>query len=67
MAEFADDAIADAKPDIVEAALRGSFWGSVLQSIAANMIYTAILLAVVVVLAFLGVDVIGLYEKITGK
>ncbi len=67
LVEFADGAIADAKSNIVETALRGSFWGSVYQSIAANMIYTAILLAVVVVLALVGVDVLGIYEKITGK
>ena len=67
LVEFADGAIADAKSNIVETALRGSFWGSVFQSIAANMIYTAILLAVVVVLALVGVDVLGIYEKIAGK
>lgn len=61
---FADGAIADAKADIVAEALRGSFWGSVWQSIFANAVYTLILIALVLVLAFAGVDLLGLFAKV---
>ena len=64
---FAEGAVADARAGIVEEALRGSSWGSIGQSIAANALYTVILLALVVFLALGGVDVLGLYERITGK
>ena len=64
---FAEGAVADARAGIVEEALRGSTWGSIGQSIAANALYTVILIALVIVLALTGVDVLGLYEKITGK
>jgi hypothetical protein len=67
LAAFAEGAVADAQPGIVEDALRGSFWASVWQSITANTLYTLILLALVLVLAFAGVDVLGVYEKISGK
>ena len=64
---FAEGAVADARAGIVEEALRGSSWGSIGQSITANALYTVILIALVIVLALTGVDVLGLYEKITGK
>ncbi len=67
LAAFAEGAVADARADIVEEALRGSFWGSVWQSIFANALYTLALLALVLVLAFAGVDILGVYEKIAGK
>lgn len=67
LAAFAEEAVEDARQGIVEDALRGSFWGSVWQSIVANVAYTAILLALVIVLAFAGVDVLGIYEKVRGN
>ena len=64
---FAEGAVADARAGIVEDALRGSSGGSIGQSIAAHALYTVILITFVIVLALTGVDVLGLYEKITGK
>ncbi len=61
---FADGAIADARADIVAEALRGSFWGSVWQSIFANALYTLILIALVFVLTFSGVDLLGLLVSV---
>jgi hypothetical protein len=60
LAEFADGAVSDAKPAIVEAALKGNFWRSVGQSIAANIFYTLGLIAVVLVLRWAGVDLLSI-------
>lgn len=67
LAEFAEDAVENARPEIVEEALRGSFWASVGQSIFANALYTLVLVALVLVLAFAGVDIEGVYQRIVGK
>lgn len=67
LAAFAEGAIADARADIVEEALRGSFWSSVWQSIFASALYTMILIALAVSLALAGVDVLGVLETIAGK
>jgi len=60
LAEFADGAISEAKPSIVEEALKGGFWRSVIQSIAANTLYTLGLIAIVLVLKWAGVDLLSI-------
>ncbi len=60
LAQFAEGAVSDAKPGIVEAALKGGFWRSVGQSIAANVLYTLGLIALVVVLKWAGVDLLSI-------
>jgi hypothetical protein len=64
LAAFADEAVEDAKPAIVEDALQGSFWSAVWQSIFANVLYTVGLFILVLLLAFVGVDILGLVEKV---
>ncbi len=60
LAEFADGAVSDAKPGIVEEALKGGFWRSVIQSISANILYTLALIAIVLVLKWAGVDLLSI-------
>lgn len=62
LVEFAQGAVADAKPGIVEEALKGHFWRSVTQSIAANAIYTVILIVLVVILKRAGIDLLSLAQ-----
>jgi len=60
LAQFADGAVADSKPAIVEAALKGGVWRAIWQSIAANAIYTIILIGLVVILKRAGIDLLSL-------
>ena len=60
LANFAESAVTDAKPAIVEEALKGGFWRSVTQSIAANAIYTLVLVAIVIILKRAGIDLVSL-------
>ena len=62
LAQFAEGAVADAKPTIVEHALRGNFTRALWQAIAANAVYTLILVAIVVILGWAGVDMLSLLE-----
>jgi transposase-like protein len=64
LVEFADGAITSAKPGIVQDALRGSAWRSIGQSIAANALYTLILIVLAAVLFFAGVDLLGIQRQI---
>lgn len=67
LAQFAGGIIADARPEIVEEALKGEFWKNVFQSMAANAIYTVILIAIALVLAAAGVDLIGIVTTVEAK
>ena len=60
LAQFAEGAVSDAKPAIVEHALKGTAGRSILQSILANAIYTLILIVIVVILKRAGIDLISL-------
>jgi hypothetical protein len=60
LAQFAEGAVSDAKPGIVEHALKGTAWRSILQSILANAIYTLMLIVIVVILKRAGIDLISL-------
>lgn len=59
LAQFAEGAVSDAKPAIVEHALKGTAGRSILQSILANAIYTLILIVIVVILKRAGIDLIS--------
>lgn len=60
LAQFAEGAVSDAKPGIVEHALKGAAWRSIWQSISANAIYTLLLIVIVVILNRAGIDLISL-------
>jgi len=60
LAQFAEGAVSDAKPAIVEDALKGSAWRTIWQSITANAIYTLMLIGVVVILKRAGIDLLSL-------
>jgi hypothetical protein len=64
LAQFASGVIADARPEIVEETLKGSFWKSVIQSISANAIYTVILIAIALVLAAAGIDIVSVFDAV---
>lgn len=67
LAQFAGGIIADARPEIVEEALKGEFWKNVFQSMTANAIYTVILIAIALVLAAAGVDFIGIVSTVEAR
>lgn len=58
--EFADTIIAAERPAIIEAALRGSTARTVLLNVVSAFLYTLILIGVVVVLRYAGVDLLAL-------
>ena len=60
LAQFAEGAVSDAKPAIVEHALKGTALRSIWQSIVANAIYTLILIAVVIILRRAGIDLLSM-------
>ena len=60
MAEYADSVISAEEPRILKDALKGSFWPSVFTSISANVLYTLALIAIAIILARAGIDLIGL-------
>lgn len=64
LAAYAQNAVEEARPGIREEALRGTFRGGVWQSIVANAIYTLALIAIVLILRWSGVDLIGLAQKL---
>ncbi len=64
LAGFGDDAVEQAKPAILKDALRGSFWKAVWSSMVAAFFYSLVLIALVLILRWNGVDVIGLFQKL---
>jgi hypothetical protein len=63
LAEYANAVVEAATPDIQKEALRGSFWKAIGYGIAANVFYTLLLVVIVLVLKWVGVDILGLLEK----
>lgn len=63
LAEFADSAVNDARAGIVEETLKGSTAKSIRDSITANAIYTLVLVVLVVVLKYAGVDILGILNS----
>ena len=52
---YARGVIADATPDILRSALKGSFWASVWESFVASVLFTLLLAALVFVAAMMGI------------
>jgi hypothetical protein len=63
LAAFAASAIEDARPEILKEALRGSFWKAVGASIFAAVLYSLALIALVTILLWNGVDLLGIVQK----
>ena len=66
LAEFADEAIENARADILRDALKGSAWKAIGLGVATNFVYTLILLGIVFVLKWAGVDFVGLVQSVSG-
>lgn len=64
LAQYAEAVVAAATPAIEKEALRGRFWRFVGHGIAANVLYTLLLILIAVILKWAGVDLLGLAEKI---
>jgi alkanesulfonate monooxygenase SsuD/methylene tetrahydromethanopterin reductase-like flavin-dependent oxidoreductase (luciferase family) len=58
LSQFAGGVVADARPEIVEETLKGTFWKAVTQAIVANAAYTVILISLVLVLGAAGIDLL---------
>lgn len=61
---YAESVVDDARPAILKEALRGSGWKAFWISIVAAITYTIVLIAIAVVLKIVGVDLIGVIEKV---
>ena len=64
LAEFAGEAVDGARAGILSEALKGSAWKAVGLGIATNFLYTLILLGIVLLLKWVGVDFIGLVQSV---
>lgn len=66
LAQFASGAVEDARPEILKDALKGSAWKTVGLSLLSNAIYTLLLIALVLILRYAGVDVLGIFDTARG-
>lgn len=64
LAAFGDDAVEQARPGILKDALRGSFWKDVGASMVAAFFYSLVLIALVLILRWNGIDILGLFQKL---
>lgn len=64
---FASSVIDESAPRIREDALRGTFWGSVRSSIAAAFLYTLVLIGIVMILRFSGIDLVSIFQALEPK
>ena len=64
LSQFAGGVVADARPEIVEETLRGTFWKGVAQSIIANAIYTTMLIAIALILGAAGIDLLEIAKTL---
>ncbi len=60
--EYAEQVVAEARPTILQEALRGGFWKGVGASVVAAIIYTAILIVLAVGLHANGIDLLSAYQ-----
>jgi hypothetical protein len=66
LAEFAKDTIAQEEPRILRRALRGTFWRAVGPTMVGALLYTLILIALAIILARSGIDLIGILKTASG-
>ena len=66
LAQFASGAVDDARPEILKEALRGSAVKAIGLSLVANGIYTLLLIALVLILRYAGVDLLGIFDTARG-
>lgn len=66
MAAYAEEVISQEEPRILRDAVKGSFWPSVMTSIAANALYTIGLIILAVIISRAGIDLLGLVTPPTG-
>ncbi|MGR9552284.1 hypothetical protein ACU8MG_03820 [Rhizobium leguminosarum] len=64
MTAYADSVISAEEPRILREAVKGSFWPAVGTSIFSNLLYTVGLIAVAIVLARAGIDLLGLLSTV---
>lgn len=62
--EFANSVIADARPEIEKAAIRGKFVGNVGANLTASLVYTVILIIVAIILKIVGLDPLSIYQNL---
>ncbi len=63
LSEYADAVIQEAKPSIVQEALKGSFLKNLGTSVLAAFVYTLLLIAFSMILTRAGIDVLGVLER----
>jgi len=57
---YANEIVKQERPGIIEEALRGTFWSSVLTNIVSGALYTLLLIAIIVIVRWAGVDLLSL-------
>lgn len=60
LAAFADYVVKEAEPEILRNAVKGNFWRSVGSSMAANALYTVILILLALLLAYTKPDFLSI-------
>ncbi len=63
LAEYASEVVESARPQILKEALQGSVGRALWLGILTNFVYTLILIGLVILLKWAGVDLLALWEK----
>lgn len=64
LAEFAQSVVDEATPEIRRKALEGTFEKNVFTNVVGTFAYSLILILVVLILRWFGVDILGLFQKL---
>ena len=67
LAEYASAVIQEEEPRILREAVRGSFWRAILPSVVASFLYTLVLIAIALILARSGIDLLGIFRDVAGS
>jgi hypothetical protein len=63
LAEYANEVVESARPQILKEALRGSVGRALWLGILTNFVYTLLLISIVILLKWAGIDLLALLEK----
>jgi hypothetical protein len=65
IAAYTDSVLSQAETQILRNALKGGVWRSVCCGLVGALLYTLIVIGLIVILARAGIDLVGLFERLT--
>jgi len=67
LAEYASTVIQAEEPRILRGAVKGTFWRGAGQSVVGAFLYTLLLIALTVILALAGIDLVGILRSVAAS